>query len=96
MTNNKDVYIKCDGYTDHGHDHLGGATVEQIFILLLVTILELVNCMLQLVLHKLRKLDTFLAIQKKNHAHLKRNYFSKFRKLPFEPFPIQQVIAALF
>ncbi|MGC8006365.1 DegT/DnrJ/EryC1/StrS family aminotransferase, partial [Salmonella enterica] len=23
MTNNKDIYIKCDGYTDHGHDHLG-------------------------------------------------------------------------
>src|SRR6478672_5642541 len=23
MTNNKDVYVKSDGYTDHGHDHLG-------------------------------------------------------------------------
>src|SRR5215475_14101839 len=23
MTNDKDLYIKCDGYTDHGHDHLG-------------------------------------------------------------------------
>jgi len=21
MTNSEDVYIKCDGYTDHGHDH---------------------------------------------------------------------------
>ena len=23
MTNREDVYIKCDGYTDHGHDHKG-------------------------------------------------------------------------
>jgi 8-amino-3,8-dideoxy-alpha-D-manno-octulosonate transaminase len=23
MTNNKDVSVKSDGYTDHGHDHLG-------------------------------------------------------------------------
>ena len=25
LTNSEDVYIKCDGYTDHGHDHKGGA-----------------------------------------------------------------------
>src|SRR6476646_806201 len=25
LTNREDVYIKCDGYTDHGHDHKGGA-----------------------------------------------------------------------
>ena len=23
MTNNKELYEKCDGYTDHGHDHKG-------------------------------------------------------------------------
>ena len=23
MTNSKDIYEKCDGYTDHGHDHNG-------------------------------------------------------------------------
>src|SRR5690606_17044172 len=23
MTNSEDVYVKCDGYTDHGHDHKG-------------------------------------------------------------------------
>ena len=23
MTNKEDVYIKCDGYSDHGHDHKG-------------------------------------------------------------------------
>jgi len=23
MTNNEDIYIKSDGYTDHGHDHQG-------------------------------------------------------------------------
>ena len=23
LTNNKTVYINCDGYTDHGHDHIG-------------------------------------------------------------------------
>ncbi len=25
MTNNKTIYENCDGYTDHGHDHKGGA-----------------------------------------------------------------------
>src|SRR4051794_27680210 len=25
MTNREDIYIKCDGYTDHGHDHKGGS-----------------------------------------------------------------------
>lgn len=23
MTNSEDVYVKCDGFTDHGHDHKG-------------------------------------------------------------------------
>lgn len=23
MTNDENIYIKCDGYTDHGHDHKG-------------------------------------------------------------------------
>ena len=23
MTNNEETYLKCDGYTDHGHDHKG-------------------------------------------------------------------------
>lgn len=25
ITNDKDIYTKCDAYADHGHDHLGGA-----------------------------------------------------------------------
>src|SRR5258706_7956747 len=25
LTNNEEVYTRCDGYTDHGHDHIGEA-----------------------------------------------------------------------
>jgi 8-amino-3,8-dideoxy-alpha-D-manno-octulosonate transaminase len=23
MTNDENIYVKCDGYSDHGHDHKG-------------------------------------------------------------------------
>ena len=70
MTNNKEVYIKCDGYTDHGHDHLGvdrGADLHP-FIGYNYRISELHAAV---GLAQIRKLDTFLAIQKKNQGILK-------------------------
>jgi 8-amino-3,8-dideoxy-alpha-D-manno-octulosonate transaminase len=65
MTNNEDIYIKSDGYTDHGHDHKGvdrGADLHP-FIGYNYRISELHAAV---GLAQIRKLDTFLTIQKKN------------------------------
>lgn len=70
MTNSEDVYVKCDGYTDHGHDHKGvdrGADLHP-FVGYNFRISELHAAV---GLAQIRKLDTFLAIQRKNHAQLK-------------------------
>ena len=70
MTNNEDVYIKSDGFTDHGHDHNGvdrGADLHP-FIGYNYRISELHAAV---GLAQIRKLDTFLALQKKNCAALK-------------------------
>lgn len=70
MTNSEEVYIKSDGYTDHGHDHKGvdrGADLHP-FIGYNFRISELHAAV---GLAQIRKLDQFLAIQRKNHAQLK-------------------------
>ncbi|MBI1781033.1 MAG: DegT/DnrJ/EryC1/StrS family aminotransferase, partial [Sphingobacteriales bacterium] len=70
MTNKEDVYIKSDGYSDHGHDHKGadrGADLHP-FIGYNFRISELHAA---IGLAQIKKLDTFLSIQKKNHAQLK-------------------------
>ncbi len=70
MTNNKDIFIKSDGYTDHGHDHLGadrGADLHP-FIGYNFRISELHSAV---GLAQIRRLPEFLETQKKNHAKLK-------------------------
>ena len=70
VTNDKDLYIKFDGYTDHGHDHAGvdrGAD-QHPFIGYNYRISELHAA---IGLAQMKKLDHFLAIQKKNHGQLK-------------------------
>lgn len=70
LTNNEDTYIKCDGYSDHGHDHKGvdrGADLHP-FIGYNFRISELHAAV---GLAQIRKLPTFLQIQRKNHAHIK-------------------------
>lgn len=70
MTNREDVYTKCDGYTDHGHDHLGvdrGADLHP-FIGYNYRISELHAAV---GLAQIRKLDGFLATLKKTHTQLK-------------------------
>lgn len=69
MTNRHDVYVKADGYTDHGHDHLGvdrGADLHP-FVGYNFRISELHAAV---GLAQIRRLPEFLAAQKKNHAHL--------------------------
>src|SRR5688572_6757064 len=71
MTNNEDVYIKSDGYTDHGHDHKGvdrGADLHP-FIGYNYRISELHAAV---GLAQIKRLDRFLTIQKHNHAVLKQ------------------------
>ncbi|HVV07480.1 MAG TPA: DegT/DnrJ/EryC1/StrS family aminotransferase [Puia sp.] len=70
LTNSEDLYIKADGYSDHGHDHKGvdrGADLHP-FIGYNYRISELHAAV---GLAQIRKLDKFLAIQKKNHQQLK-------------------------
>jgi 8-amino-3,8-dideoxy-alpha-D-manno-octulosonate transaminase len=70
MTNNESVFTKCDGFTDHGHDHKGidrGADLHP-FIGYNFRISELHAAV---GLAQIRKLDTFLGIQKRNHSKLK-------------------------
>jgi len=70
VTNSEDVYTKCDGFSDHGHDHKGvdrGADLHP-FIGYNFRISELHAAV---GLAQIRKLDMFLAIQQKNHSQLK-------------------------
>jgi 8-amino-3,8-dideoxy-alpha-D-manno-octulosonate transaminase len=85
MTNNEDIYLKCDGYTDHGHDHKGadrGADLHP-FIGYNYRISELHAAV---GLAQVNRVPEFLATQKKNHAALKAILSSvpevKFRRIP--------------
>lgn len=85
ITNNKDVYIKCDGYSDHGHDHTGndrGAELHP-FIGYNFRISELHAAV---GLAQIKRLDDFLAIQKKNHAALK-NILATVPEISFRRIP---------
>jgi 8-amino-3,8-dideoxy-alpha-D-manno-octulosonate transaminase len=85
MTNSKDVYTKCDAYTDHGHDHLGvdrGADLHP-FIGYNFRISELHAAV---GLAQIKKLDTFLSIQRKNNKLL-RSYLEQVPGITFRAVP---------
>jgi 8-amino-3,8-dideoxy-alpha-D-manno-octulosonate transaminase len=85
MTNNKDIYTKSDGYTDHGHDHLGvdrGADLHP-FIGYNYRISELHAAV---GLAQIRKLGTFLSLQKKNNKAL-RAYLEQIPEVSFRVVP---------
>ena len=85
MTNREDVYIKSDGYTDHGHDHKGidrGADLHP-FIGYNYRISELHAAV---GLAQIRKLDTFLSIQKKNYTAL-RSHLEAIPEVSFRVVP---------
>ena len=85
MTNREDIYIKSDGYTDHGHDHKGadrGADLHP-FIGYNYRISELHAAV---GLAQIKRLPGFLAIQKKNHALLK-NILAQVPELSFRRIP---------
>ncbi len=85
MTNDQNVYTKCDAFTDHGHDHLGvdrGADLHP-FLGYNFRISELHAAV---GLAQIRKLDTFLAIQKKNNQIL-RSYMKQVPGISFRVVP---------
>lgn len=70
ITNNKDVYTKCDQYSDHGHDHAGkdrGADLHP-YLGYNYRISELHAAV---GLAQVRRLDEFLVLQRRNHDILK-------------------------
>ncbi|WP_018615108.1 DegT/DnrJ/EryC1/StrS family aminotransferase [Segetibacter koreensis] len=86
MTNKEDVYIKCDGYTDHGHDHKGGAdrgADDHPFIGYNYRISELHAAV---GLAQIRKVQRFLDIQKKNYSQL-RQIISQVPEVTFRSVP---------
>lgn len=85
MTNSEEVYRKSDGYTDHGHDHLGadrGADLHP-FIGYNYRISELHAAV---GLAQIRKLGTFLGLQKKNNKAL-RAYLEQIPEVSFRVVP---------
>ena len=67
ITNNADVYKKCDQYSDHGHDHMGkdrGADLHP-YVGYNFRISEL-NAAVGLA--QIRRIDEFLKLQKHNHS----------------------------
>lgn len=85
MTNSEEVWTKCDGYTDHGHDHKGvdrGADLHP-FIGYNFRISELHAAV---GLAQIRKLDTFLSLQRKHNKAL-RAYLETIPELSFRKVP---------
>jgi 8-amino-3,8-dideoxy-alpha-D-manno-octulosonate transaminase len=85
MTNDQTVYTKCDAFTDHGHDHLvvdRGADLHP-FLGYNFRISELHAAV---GLAQIRKLDTFLAIQRKNNQIL-RSYMEQVPGISFRVVP---------
>jgi 8-amino-3,8-dideoxy-alpha-D-manno-octulosonate transaminase len=85
LTNDKTVYTNCDGYTDHGHDHIGNdrGAEQHPFVGYNFRISELHAAV---GLAQFRKLNSFLSIQKKNHQYLQAELAKipeiKFRTIP--------------
>lgn len=85
VTNDEEVWRKCDGYSDHGHDHLGadrGADLHP-FLGYNYRISELHAAV---GLAQIRRLQTFLALQRKAKGILKEALAAvpgvSFRRLP--------------
>ena len=85
LTNNEEVFIKCERYTDHGHDHKGvdrGADLHP-FLGYNFRISELHAAV---GLAQVKRVDEFLAIQKKNYTTLK-NILSQVPEISFRSVP---------
>ncbi|WP_298709592.1 DegT/DnrJ/EryC1/StrS aminotransferase family protein [Chitinophaga sp.] len=86
ITNDKDVYTKCDAYSDHGHDHLGGADRGADGHPHLGYNFRISELHAAVGLAQIRKLDRFLAILRNNHEIVKAALATlpevEFRRIP--------------
>ena len=85
MTNNEDIFVKSDGYTDHGHDHKGadrGADLHP-FIGYNYRISELHAAV---GLGQIKKLDKILSINRANNKML-RSYLEQIPEISFRVMP---------
>lgn len=85
ITNNKQYYINADGFSDHGHDHIGndrGAETHP-FLGYNFRISELHAAV---GLAQIKRLPEFLAVQKKNYTIL-RNALSEIPEVTFRTVP---------
>lgn len=86
MTNSEDIYIKCDGYTDHGHDHKGGADRGADLHPFIGYNYRISELHAAVGLAQIKRLPEFLSIQKKNHAQLK-NILAQIPEISFRRIP---------
>ncbi len=86
MTNDKDIYTKADGYTDHGHDHLGGADRGADLHPFIGYNFRISELHAAVGLAQIKKLDTFLTLQKKNN-HALRAYLEQIPEISFRVVP---------
>lgn len=86
MTNNQDYYIMADGYTDHGHDHIGNdrGAESHPFIGYNYRISELHAAV---GLAQIRKIDQVLATQRRNNAIIKNALSKKVPGISFREIP---------
>jgi len=85
MTNDEEIYKKCDAYSDHGHDHAGvdrGADLHPY----LVYNFRISELHAAVGLAQIRRVHEFLDIQKRNHAALK-NILSQVPEITFRTIP---------
>jgi len=85
ITNNKEYYINADGFSDHGHDHIGsdrGAETHP-FLGYNFRISELHAAV---GLAQIKRLPEFLAVQKKNYTII-RDIISKIPEVTFRTVP---------
>jgi len=86
MTNREDVYFKSDGYTDHGHDHKGGADRGADLHPFIGYNYRISELHAAVGLAQIKRLPEFLSIQKKNHAQLK-NILAQIPEVSFRRIP---------
>ena len=85
LTNNEEIYNKCDQYTDHGHDHMGrdrGADLHP-YVGYNYRISELHAAV---GLAQVRRLNEFLTLQKRNHSII-HNVLKEVKGVTFRRIP---------
>ncbi len=86
MTNKETIYTKCDGYTDHGHDHKGGADRGADLHPFIGYNYRISELHAAVGLAQIRKVQQFLEIQKKNYTQL-RQVLAQIPEVTFRAIP---------